>query len=187
MAYFGTYLSLCSLFLPLHPRVTKLVPGYDYLALRAALGHDPLHARVADWAQLATRAVLAAFFLLGAGSVCWSRVRLGHHTRAQVLAGAGLGTIVAVGWLGAWLGVEQFGRAVHREGWAGEVLGWLGGVGVPGWVTGGVAGLGQKVEAAVVSSVLVVKEAWDAARWDGVKAVDLKALPVWTTRWREEL
>lgn len=187
MAYFGVYLSLCSVLLPLHPRITKLVPGYDYLALKAALGHDPLHAHLASWAQLATRAALAAFFLLGAASVCWSRVRLGHHTRAQVLAGAGLGSAVAAVWLCGWLGVDEFGRAVRREAWAGRVLEGLAKVGVPGWVTGGLAGKGQVVERVVTESVIVVKRAWDGGRWDAVRAVDPRTLPIWTTRWKGEL
>lgn len=187
MAYFGVYLSLCSLFLPLHPRVTKLVPGYDYLALRATLGDDPFNAQVANWAQLATRAALAAFFLGGAGSVCWSRVRLGHHTRAQVVAGASLGSLVAVAWLAVWMGLPEFGRATHTTAWTDKALVQLGKVGVPVWVSSGFASTGERIEAVVVESVLVVKEAWDRSQWEGVKAVKLQSLPVWTTRWKSEL
>lgn len=187
MAYFGVYLSLCSLFLPLHKRVTALIPGLDYLALKAAVGEDVWQAALYDYTQFATRAALAAFFLGGAASVCWSRVRLGHHTRAQVIAGASLGAVVATAWLATYLGLARFGEVTGTTQWTAPLLAKLGELGVPARLTAGFTSQGQKVEDAVMGSVWEVKKAWDEGRWEAVRAVDPRSLPVWTTNWREEL
>jgi len=54
------------------------------------------------------------------GAVCWSRVRLGHHTWPQVGAGVALGAVLGFGqWL-AWQGVGSWeGVGPSAEGgWA---------------------------------------------------------------------
>lgn len=45
--------------------------------------------------------VLAAAGISGV-SVIWSRVQLGHHTPAQVMVGATIGSVMAYGWYAVW-------------------------------------------------------------------------------------
>ncbi|KAK4055577.1 hypothetical protein OIV83_000123 [Microbotryomycetes sp. JL201] len=110
ISFFGTYLSLSSLLLPLHPRVTSLVPLYDsWLRPLSPGAVEPSFWRslTRQYGERLTRIVMAATFLFGAASVCWSRVRLGHHTPAQVVAGVSLGSAVAIAWMALWLGSAE--------------------------------------------------------------------------------
>ena len=168
IAFFGVYLSISTLLLPLHPRVTSLLPFWDHLAARA-VAEGPTH--LVSWGQLGTRALLALFWVAGAASVCWSRVRLGHHTPAQVLAGAALGSSVAVVWLGLWLGGEQIG-IVGMDGW-------------PTWVMSGVKERGGVLERAGEAAASVLLDAWRAGDW--TKLHELRSIPILSSFLRDEL
>ncbi|KAK4702307.1 dolichyldiphosphatase, partial [Phenoliferia sp. Uapishka_3] len=168
IAFFGVYLSLSTLLLPLHPRVTSLLPFWDFLATRA-VAEGPSH--LVRWGQMGTRAVLAFIWVAGAGSVCWSRVRLGHHTRAQVLAGIALGSTVAVVWLGLWLGGEQLGLSV-KSGW-------------PSWVAGGVRQRAFVLERVVEDAATVLLEAWRSKDW--TKLHQLQVIPIFSAFYKDEL
>ncbi|SCZ97785.1 BZ3500_MvSof-1268-A1-R1_Chr7-3g09586 [Microbotryum saponariae] len=111
IAYFGTYLTLSSLLLPFHPRISSLVPLYVHIV---KLGSDKFIS-----GENLIRLSLACLFVVGASSVCWSRIRLGHHTRAQVIVGASLGTGVACVWFVLWIGVDQALELTSRirTGW----------------------------------------------------------------------
>jgi dolichyldiphosphatase len=182
IAFFATYLSLSSLLLPLHPRVTSLLPFYDrFSTLSSALG--PGAAQHAFWRHFAgelgqrgTRIALAGFFLAGGASVCWSRVRLGHHTRAQVLVGASLGSAIALGWMSLWLGVDGWSSLTGRD--LQKLLFESSSVGrqAPGWLLRGVKEPAMVWERAVEDSLFVVIEAWKEGRWEGLK--ELKSFPL---------
>lgn len=151
IAFFGTYLSLSTLLLPLHPRVTSLLPFWS------ALG---------ELGQQTTRVALAEVWLAGAGAVCWSRVRLGHHTPAQVLVGATLGSAVAVVWLSLWVGLKEVGVVREVEG-------------MPGWLWGGFKEQGIIWERAVEDAIFAAVEAWEGGGWEALKA--LRGFPVVAT------
>lgn len=95
IAFFGTYLTLASLCLPFHPRLLSLLPNANHLVEQRATA-------------LAVRWSLAVLWTTAAASVCWSRVKLGHHTPAQVLVGALLGSVIALIWLSLWLGSDDY-------------------------------------------------------------------------------
>ncbi|GAA6061391.1 hypothetical protein JCM10212_000651 [Sporobolomyces blumeae] len=132
IAFFGVYLSLISVLLPLNPRFTSLIPLYDQHVSRIVATSEP---KTSIPGSLATsspspsrplaehvvRFALASFFVLGSSSVCWSRVRLGHHTRLQVIAGATLGGAIALAWLTAWIGVRGWDDALGTEVVGGQV------------------------------------------------------------------
>ncbi|GAA5927846.1 uncharacterized protein JCM15063_006011 [Sporobolomyces koalae] len=116
IAFFGTYLSLTSLLLPLHPRFTSLIPFYPNQSsssmtnvplLSLPLSHRP--------EEILLRMTLAGFFLFGSSSVCWSRVRLGHHTKRQVIAGASLGSVIAFAWFSTWVGTNAWLQLLPRH------------------------------------------------------------------------
>ncbi|GJN89748.1 hypothetical protein Rhopal_002737-T1 [Rhodotorula paludigena] len=182
IAFFGTYLSLSSLLLPLHPRVTSLLPFWDRFApLADALGPNAAHQSfwrhfAGAWGQRATRFALAAFFIAGSASVCWSRVRLGHHTRAQVLAGAGLGSTIALAWMSLWLGVDGWGTLVGRD--LRHALQGLGSIGkaVPDALLHGVKEPALVWERAAEDATFVALEAWKERRWDALRG--LKQFPL---------
>jgi len=181
IAFFGTYLSLSSLLLPLHPRVTSLLPFWDrFASLQAALGpgaaQDSFWRHVASaWGQRVTRVALAGLFLAGTASVCWSRVRLGHHTRAQVVAGASLGSAIALGWMSLWLGIDGWSTLVGRD--LGKVVqGVAGGRAAPQWLVGGFKEPALLWERAGEDAAWVLLEAWRERRWDALK--DLRAFPL---------
>ncbi|BGP15238.1 hypothetical protein JCM10213_000809 [Rhodosporidiobolus nylandii] len=181
IAFFGTYLSLSSLLLPLHPRVTALLPFWNrFSTLAAAVG--PGAAQHLFWrhfsgalGQRLTRVVLAAFFLGGSASVCWSRVRLGHHTRAQVVAGASLGSLIALVWMSAWLGAEGWSTLSGRD-LQGMLLASRVGSVAPTWVLRGVKEPAMVWERAAEDSLFVLMEAWRERRWDVLK--ELRSFPV---------
>ncbi|GAA5844689.1 hypothetical protein JCM3766R1_005988 [Sporobolomyces carnicolor] len=117
ISFFGVYLSLSSLLLPLHPRFTSLIPLYDrYVPPPSTIATSLyFHHLTSHPLERIVRLSLAAFFVFGSASVCWSRVRLGHHTKAQVFAGAGLGSSIAFVWLSIWLGVKGWSQLVGRD------------------------------------------------------------------------
>ena len=171
ISFFGTYLSLSSLFLPLHRRVTSLIPFYSRFAPLGPGAIEPSFWRgsVSHWGERLTRIAFASFFLTGAASVCWSRVRLGHHTRAQVLAGIALGSTVAVIWLGLWLGVDGMGSLAGLN--TSSVATRL-----PGWTSEGIKKQGAIWERAVEDAIFVGIEAWQDRTWEGLQA--LRKFPV---------
>ncbi|GAA5893280.1 uncharacterized protein JCM6883_007619 [Sporobolomyces salmoneus] len=117
ISFFGVYLSLSSLLLPLHPRITSLIPLYDtYVPSPSTIPASFLsHHLTSHPCEKIVRLLLAGFFIFGSASVCWSRVRLGHHTKAQVFAGAGLGSIIAFVWLSIWLGIDGWSQLVGTD------------------------------------------------------------------------
>ncbi|GAA5924381.1 hypothetical protein JCM1841_001683 [Sporobolomyces salmonicolor] len=187
IAFFGVYLSLSALLLPLHPRVTSLLPGWDRLsgpAVADALGPGaaqgafwPPPAAAGAWGQRATRVALAGLFLAGTASVCWSRVKLGHHTRPQVLAGASLGGTLALLWMSLWLGAAGWsslsGKELERS-----LPSWLGaaGEGLPQLVVNGVKEPAMVWERAAEDAVFVAMEAWKERRWEALK--ELRRFPL---------
>lgn len=82
----GTYLVLASLLLQPHPRFASLFHGF-----------------LNPWSLL-HKLVCAALSFALAISVWWSRVRLGHHTTAQVIAGGVLGGALALTAFIQWQG-----------------------------------------------------------------------------------
>lgn len=88
IGFMATYLTLACIFLLPHRRLQRLLDM----------------ARVpAEWSWL-ERAGFSTLAIGFASSVWWSRVRLGHHTPAQVAAGAALGSTVALYFFGFWHG-----------------------------------------------------------------------------------
>jgi membrane-associated phospholipid phosphatase len=87
IAFFGVYLSLCIWNLRPHPRFLP------HLLSR--------HGDSGDFSPV-VRLFLTSAVAFGAISVCWSRVRLTYHTKAQVIAGAGVGSAIAVGCFVLW-------------------------------------------------------------------------------------
>lgn len=172
IAYFGVYLALSTLLLSLHPRFTSLLPFYDSIAARALTDGPSL---LSTWTHSGTRLFLALFWVAGAASVCWSRVRLGHHTPAQVFAGAALGSAVAAVWLALWLGLEEVGVA-RLVGGSQE---W------PKWLLGGARETGLRWERAVEDAAFVVFEAWESGNWADLQA--LKDFPVISSAPRPDL
>ena len=81
IAFFGVYLSLC---------IWNIKPHHRLL-FRAFSRHGDRD----DFSPL-VRLLLTASVLYGSASVCWSRVRLTHHTPAQVIAGAAVGSLIAL-------------------------------------------------------------------------------------------
>ncbi|KAK4057902.1 hypothetical protein OIO90_001121 [Microbotryomycetes sp. JL221] len=159
ISFFGTYLSLSSLLLPLHERVTSLIPWYDsWLKPLGPGAVEPSfwQAFTRHYGQRVTRIVMAAVFSFGAGSVCWSRVRLGHHTPAQVLVGISLGSVVAITWMALWLGTTQIENLTFLD---------LTSVSnrIPAWadfLTTGIQEHGLVCERAFEDAIFVGMEAW---------------------------
>mgnify|MGYP002477546513 CR=1 FL=1 len=182
IAFFGTYLSLSSLLLPLHPRVTSLLPFWDRFATVAETTLGGPGAAQASfwryaagaWGQRITRVALAGLFLAGTASVCWSRVRLGHHTRAQVVAGASLGSLIALGWMSLWLGLEGWSTLVGRD--LGRVLVGVTGRSAPEWLVHGIKEPAAVWERAGEDAAWVVLEAWKTRRWDVLQ--ELRSFPL---------
>ncbi|KAJ8294516.1 Lipid phosphate phosphatase gamma [Rhodotorula toruloides] len=176
IAFFGTYLSLSSLLLPLHPRVTSLLPfwnRFSNLATTRGLGAAQKsfwRHMAGEWGQRVTRILLALCFLAGTASVCWSRVRLGHHTKAQVIAGASLGSTIALAWMTLWLGLDGWSTLSGKD-LENVVAGFAGGAGkaVPTWLIHGVKEPAIVWERAAEDAAFVALEAWETRRWEGLK------------------
>ncbi|BGP54768.1 hypothetical protein JCM8202v2_002355 [Rhodotorula sphaerocarpa] len=181
IAFFGAYLSLSSLLLPLHPRVTALLPFWDSLSSTATSALESGGPPSSVWnlfagtgGQRATRLGLAAFFLAGSASICWSRVRLGHHTPAQVIAGASLGATIALAWMSLWLGLDGWSVLLGRD-----LFAMTSGVPVPSLLMRGVKGPALLWERAAEEVGLVALEAWRSRRWDKLAEVRNVPIPAW--------
>lgn len=138
IAFFAVYLALTLLLLPLHARLA---------ALALQLPRNP------PQQETPIRVALAAIVLSSAGAVCWSRIKLNHHTPPQVLAGIALGSLVALAWLTLWVGVVPAARSVGL----GEIR-WIEGY-APAFVLGGLREEGEKVEAAI-RDAMGIAEGW---------------------------
>lgn len=181
IAFFGTYLSLSSLLLPLHPRVTALLPYWDRFAsaTSTALGPGAVQSSfwtyfAGAWGQRATRVGLAAFFLAGSASVCWSRVRLGHHTPAQVIAGAALGSTIALVWMSLWLGLDGWATLIGRD-----LVGMASHTPVPQLLIDGVKVPAQPFEQAVEEAGLIALDAWRGGQWSKLSELRNVPMPDW--------
>jgi dolichyldiphosphatase len=71
-----------------------------YLTLFLLLRHTPHPTTTHTPLSLTHRSLLSLAALLSASAVAASRVYLNYHTPKQVLAGVGVGVVVAVGWFG---------------------------------------------------------------------------------------
>lgn len=187
IAFFGTYLSLSSLLLPLHPRVTALLPFWDRFAAATATALGPGAAQssfwtyfAGAWGQRATRFGLAAFFLAGSASVCWSRVRLGHHTPAQVIAGASLGSAIALVWMSIWLGLDGWSTLLGRD-----LVGMASHAPIPQLLIDGVKVPALEFERAAEEAGSIALEAWRGGQWS--KLAQIRDVPVPTWRAGKEL
>ena len=158
ISFFGTYLFALILLAPesirgVHPAFAHMLPF--------AHAHEPLPPFVA-WP-------LALTILVGAASVCWSRIYLGHHTVAQVCAGASLGTLCSAVALALWIGADQLGteRALPERLTK-----------APALVAGGMRQHAPSVERFVDESASVVLNAWKQrdARRLGELGVGARAL-----------
>lgn len=181
IAFFGAYLSLSSILLPLHPRVTALLPFWNRFssAAASALGPGAVQSSfwtyfAGAWGQRAIRLGLAAFFLAGSASVCWSRVRLGHHTSAQVIAGATLGSTIALVWISMWLGLDGWSALLGRD-----LVGLVGGRAVPRVLVQGVKVPALQWERAAEQAGLVALDAWQTRDWDRLNAIRDVSIPHW--------
>ncbi|GAA5832475.1 hypothetical protein JCM5353_003250 [Sporobolomyces roseus] len=179
IAFFGVYLSLSSLLLPLHPRLTSLIPLYDqYVPFTHSTSSLYDYHLTSHPLERIVRLLLASFFIFGSSSVCWSRVRLGHHTKAQVLAGAGLGGTIAVVWLSIWLGIDGWSlilgknlRNTVASLFAGEVVKRL-----PSLAFSGLKEIGETWERAAEDAAFLVVESWKDGKWDALK--ELRRFPI---------
>jgi len=172
IAFFGVYLSLSSLLLPLHPRLTSLIPFYDqYVPVtHSATSLYDYHLTSRPLERI-VRLLLASFFIFGSSSVCWSRVRLGHHTKAQVLAGAGLGGSIALVWLSIWLGIDGWSlilgknlRNTLANLVGGEVVRRL-----PDLAFSGLKEQGEMLERVAEDAAFLALESWREGKWDGLE------------------
>ncbi|KAG0139484.1 hypothetical protein CROQUDRAFT_666425 [Cronartium quercuum f. sp. fusiforme G11] len=103
ISFFGIYLFLCCLLLPLHFRLIPLVsPFLSSQTLLSLL--DQADEPSSSSRLLRTFAGLS--FLIASAIVCWSRVKLGYHTPSQVLAGALIGSIFGTFWFSLWAGFK---------------------------------------------------------------------------------
>jgi dolichyldiphosphatase len=94
------------------------------------------------------RALYAFCAIAFASAVCWSRVKLGHHTPAQVLVGCSLGALTAL---------------VASKLWTGD--GHSGGVGI----SGGLRLPAARLEAAIEDACWIALEAWQERDWRTLK------------------
>lgn len=172
IAFFGTYLSLSSILLPLHPRVKSLIPfSSTWLRPIGPGAVEPSFWRsfTSHYGERVTRISMAAMFLFGAASVCWSRVRLGHHTPAQVLVGATLGSLVAATWMTIWLGTSSTFELAGLD--SSIVPGFL-----PAWLSSGLQVQGRVWERAFEDALFLGIEAWRDRDWS--KLGTLRTFPV---------
>jgi dolichyldiphosphatase len=94
---------------------------------------------------LAVRVAWALCSLGFAGAVCWSRVRLGHHTPAQVVVGSSLGALTAI--------------VAFRV--------WFGGDGGVRW--SGLRPPAARLEAALEDVCWIALEAWQSGDWNALR------------------
>ncbi|SGY54963.1 BQ5605_C006g03939 [Microbotryum silenes-dioicae] len=159
IAYFGTYLTLSSLLLPFHPRISSLIPFYVHIV---KVGSDKFIS-----GENLIRLSLACLFVFSASSVCSSRIRLGHHTKAQVIVGALLGTGVACVWFVLWIGVDRafeltsrIGGTRWRNGHFKLAYPWI-----PAFFRDGVHEYGTGWERIAEDTLLLSLEIWASGDW----------------------
>jgi len=132
ITFYGVYLLLVCLLLPIHQKMTRLLPG---TGIGTGGPEAAVYTRVrnnqkdsfSSWAhetqgEQATveseeglsrllntmlRLLYGSTFILIAVVVCWSRIKLGHHTLKQVIAGASIGGMIGVAWFGIWTGFRM--------------------------------------------------------------------------------
>ena len=90
ITFFATYITLAALYLPVHPAFPN------------------------DWRS---RVLPPLLVLPCASLIAASRLWLGHHTLAQIVAGVGLGIFMATGWYAAWVhgGLNEYGRILEDQ------------------------------------------------------------------------
>jgi dolichyldiphosphatase len=128
IGFMGTYLILCALYLMPHPRLSHFISEERW-----------------TWRERLSCGVLSALL---ATSVWWSRIRLGHHTKAQVIAGGSLGSFCAVVAFILWHGSIWLQQTTHVK---------LKGI-VP---AEGLQARGKLAELAVEDLAFVALEAWE--------------------------
>jgi dolichyldiphosphatase len=133
ISFFGVYLSLCIARLKPHPRFLP------HLLSRRGDSND---------FSLPIRALLTAAVLYGAVSVMWSRVRLGHHTPAQVIGGASVGGSLACICFWVWQTTLSSYAPLAERTVEGLML-----LGLESWQTGSLQPL--------TSNVLALKAEWE--------------------------
>ncbi|KAA1075815.1 hypothetical protein PGT21_027483 [Puccinia graminis f. sp. tritici] len=131
ITFYGIYLLLVCLLLPIHPKMASLLPGNgiaegntegihtqttsnnqkDFLSswVNTMGGEEGTFESLGDSPSLLNvflRLIYGSVFILIAVVVCWSRIKLGHHTHKQVIAGAGIGGFMGVIWFGIWTGFK---------------------------------------------------------------------------------
>ncbi|OAV97165.1 hypothetical protein PTTG_02754 [Puccinia triticina 1-1 BBBD Race 1] len=129
ITFYGIYLLLVCLLLPVHQRMTGLLPGSEVGGRGGGVQHTRTRNNEKDvlssWAETLgsegivesgeestslpnaiLRLIYGSIFILIAVVVCWSRIKLGHHTHKQVIAGAAIGGLIGVIWFGIWTGFK---------------------------------------------------------------------------------
>lgn len=175
ISFFGTYLSLSTLLLPIHPKLITLLPFWKYFntgSSSARLG------------EIVTRSIIAGGWIIGAGLVCWSRIKLNHHTFKQVLVGALLGSLVAVVWLSLWLGLEDITTRLRLDTSFRDII--IGNERIPQVLREGLQELGKVWGVVIEDTFWFFLETWKAE--GTLKAVKgLKDLPLLIIRGKDEL
>ncbi|EGF97955.1 uncharacterized protein MELLADRAFT_46163 [Melampsora larici-populina 98AG31] len=113
ISFFGIYLFLTSIFLPLHSRLIIFIqPFVSSQTILNLLDQSDDPTQMPSNTSLHTSQFIRTFvgigFLMVSGIVCWSRVRLGYHTPSQVIVGSLIGTILAITWFTLWIGTLTF-------------------------------------------------------------------------------
>lgn len=145
ISYFGCYLSLNSLI------------GKPYqVNYRGALW---ISDKVVQGSILKEvyRTASGLIFISLAGLVCWSRVKLGHHTPLQVIAGATIGSTIGWIWFSFWSGYRL--PILISGSWD-----------QPQWITS--EGYGYRIESHFDEYMSLLSEAWKMRDgglvWDGL-------------------
>ncbi|KAH9812249.1 PAP2 superfamily-domain-containing protein [Melampsora americana] len=111
ISFFGIYLFLTSISLPIHRNLIgflkPILSSQSILILLDPQSDDSLHhLHLLQFIRI----WLGFSFLTFSGIVCWSRVRLGYHTPSQVIVGSLIGTLLAFTWFTLWIGNLRFNQ-----------------------------------------------------------------------------
>ncbi|KAH9460253.1 hypothetical protein MJO29_004202 [Puccinia striiformis f. sp. tritici] len=133
ITYFGIYLLLVCLLLPIHQKLTRLLPGSGGLeAISSASEVETTTSgqvrnnqkdEFSSWADrlkgnyysvedppsflnIFLRLLYGTTFMMISVVVCWSRIKFGHHTYKQVVTGATIGALIGAIWFGIWNGFK---------------------------------------------------------------------------------
>jgi dolichyldiphosphatase len=145
IAFFGVYIALASTFCSLHPRIMRLFPinlTTDVYNLVTRTSREA--EQVGQLLEIPIRTLFGVGAIVGSGSVCWSRIYLGHHNTPQVIAGAALGSTVAIVWFLLWTGTKSAGLDLP----------------LPESVAEGLAVRTQVLERALEDSIYRILEVW---------------------------